>query len=134
MKKDITKPEVKHVTLAIARERGEDDQEAWRVYILNHNDFPLENALVTSKGYGKKNGKEQKTSVLRHFVETVPARSAALVEPIDPKLFHLSNEYWLSYYVEREVYDKKFIFLPDSIQAENLTYIDMLKTEAVLHS
>lgn len=134
MKKDITKPKVENVTLAVAREKGKEGHDEWRVYIINNNDFELENTLVTSKGYGKKNGETQKTSVLRHFMETVPAASVALIEPIDPRLFHLSNEYWLSYYVDREVFDKKFIFLPDSIQEDNLTYIEALKGEGVLHS
>ncbi len=134
MKKDINKPEVKHVTLAVARKKNDTGHSEWRVFIINNNDFTLENTLVASKGYGQKNGEEQKTSVLRHFVETVEANSVALVEPIDPGLFHLTNEYWLSYYVGKEIFDKKFLFLPDSITEGNLRFVEALDCEAILHS
>jgi hypothetical protein len=133
MKKDIIVPEVKNVTLAIARNESGAERE-WRVYLINNNDFPIENTLVASKGYGEKDGEKQETSILRHFLETVPARSAALIEPIDPALFHLNNEYWVSYYVGRDIYDKKFVFVPDAIREENISFIRELAMEGVLHS
>ncbi|MFZ5999099.1 MAG: hypothetical protein ACOYW3_01195 [Bacteroidota bacterium] len=134
MKKDIEIPEVKNVTLAVVREKTLFDTYDWKVYLINNNPFPLENTLVASKGYGEKDGEEQKTSTLRHFLETVPAHGTALVEPIQENVFHLNNEYWVSYYVGRQVYDKRFVFVPDSICEENITYIKELDTEGVLHS
>ena len=89
MKKDIVVPEVKNVTLAVARKRSPGLADEWKVYLINNNDFPLENTLVASKGYGEKEGQKQETSVLRHFLETVPPHSAALIEPIDPAVFPL---------------------------------------------
>jgi hypothetical protein len=133
MKKDIVIPEVKNVTLAIARNKSGAERD-WRVYLINNNDFPIENTLVASKGYGEKDGVKQETSILRHFLETVPARSAALIEPIDPAVFHLNNEYWVSYYVGRDIYDKKFVFVPDAIREENISFIRELEMEGVLHS
>jgi hypothetical protein len=131
MIKDINIPEVKNVTLAVAREKDKHD---WRVFLINNNNFPLENTLVASKGYGEKDGEQQKTSILRHFLETVPANSAALVEPIDPSVFHLNNEYWVSYYIGQEIFDKRFVFVPDAIREENISYIKELELEGVLHS
>jgi len=134
MKKDIEIPEVKNVTLAVVREKDILLQDEWKVYLINSNEFPLENTLVASKGYGEKEGEQQRTSTLRHFLETVPADGYALVEPIDPKLFHLNNEYWVSYYVGSQIYDRRFVFVPDSICEENLTFIKELDNEGVLHS
>jgi hypothetical protein len=134
MKKDIEIPEVKNVTLAVVREKDILQQDEWKVYLINSNEFPLENTLVASKGYGEKEGEQQRTSTLRHFLETVPADGYALVEPIDPKLFHLNNEYWVSYYVGSQIYDRRFVFVPDSICEENLTFIKELDKEGVLHS
>jgi hypothetical protein len=132
MIKDIKIPEVKNVTLAVARKNSVESE--WKVYLINNNDFPIENTLVASKGYGEKEGEQQRTSTLRHFLETVPANSAALVEPIDPALFHLTNEYWVSYYIGRQIYDKRFVFVPDAIREENVSYIKELEMEGVLHS
>jgi hypothetical protein len=134
MIKDIKIPEVKNVTLAVARSRNIEEQDEWKVYIINNNDFAIENTLVASKGYGEKDGQKQETSVLRHFLEIVPANSAVLVEPIDPAVFHLNNEYWVSYYIGRQIYDKRFLFVPDTIKEDNLTYIKELEMEGVLHS
>jgi hypothetical protein len=134
MIKDIPRPEVKHVTIAVARKASPGESPEWQVYLINNNDFPIENTLVASKGYGEKDGEAQKTSVLRHFLETVQANSAALVEPIDPSVFHLTNEYWVSYYVGREIFDKRFVFVPDSISEENLSFIKEIEMEGVLHS
>jgi hypothetical protein len=90
--------------------------------------------LVASKGYGEKDGHEQRTSTLRHFLQTVPAQGYVVVEPIDPNVFHLNNEYWVSYYVGRQIYDKRFVFVPDSIKEENLSFIKELAKDGVLHS
>ena len=134
MIKDIVIPEVKNVTLAVARIHPVGETPEWKVYLINNNDFPIENTLVSSKGYGEINGEEQRTSVLRHFLETVPANSSALVEPIDPSVFHLNNEYWVSYYVGRQIYDKRFLFVPDTICEDNVSFIRELDMEGVLHS
>ncbi len=134
MLKDIPKPEVQHVTLAVTLEKNNLLQDEWKVYLVNNNDVAIENTLVASTGYGQKNGSEQKTSTLRHFLETVAPKSGALVEPIDASVLHLNNEYWVSYYIGKDLYDKRFVFLPDTICADNLTFIPSLKTLGVLHS
>lgn len=134
MKKDINKPTVKNVTVAVAKKTNELNVDEWSVYLINQNNFNIENTLVASTGYGETAGEIQKTSTLRHFLETVNANSAALIEPINEDIFHLNNEYWVSYYVDDTLYDKKFIFLPDSIKDENLTYIKELDTKGILHS
>ncbi|MBS1505073.1 MAG: hypothetical protein JSS79_00390 [Bacteroidetes bacterium] len=134
MKKDIEIPEVKNVTLAVVREKNLLNQDEWKVYLLNNNDHDLENTLVASRGYGLKDGEEQRTSTLRHFLDMVPAKGNIVVEPIDPKVFHLNNEYWVSYYKGTQIYDKRFVFVPDSICEQNLVHIPELDKEGVLHS
>lgn len=134
MKKDIEIPEVKNVILAVTREKNILNQNEWKVYLINKNPFPIENTLVASSGYGEKEGEIQRTSTLRHFLETVPAIGSVLVEPLDEKLFHLNNEYWVSYYIGNQIYDRRFIFVPDSICEANLIFIKELDKEGVLHS
>jgi len=133
MIKDIKIPLVQNVTLAVAKE-GLKGLEEWRVYLINNNDVEIENTLVASQGYGESEGERQRTSTLRHFLQTVPAQSIALVEPILPNVFHLNNEYWVSYYIGLTIYDKRFIFVPESICEENLIFIKELGMYGVLHS
>ena len=134
MIKDIEIPEVKNVTLAVARKKNIGESDEWKVYLINNNDHPIENTLVASKGYGEKNGEKQTTSILRHFLETVPPHSTVLIEPIDPAVFHLNNEYWVSYYIGKQIFDKRFVFVPDAIHEDNISFIKELDMEGVLHS
>ena len=125
---------MKNVTLAVVREKNILQQIEWKVYLINNNAEAIENTLVASTGYGEKNGETQRTSTLRHFLQTVPPKGTTLIEPIDTNVFHLNNEYWVSYYIGQEIYDKRFVFVPDSIREENLIFIKELNTEGVLHS
>lgn len=129
MKKDIDFEPVKNVTVSIIR-NGEND---WQVYLINRSKERLETILVTSKGYGNKNGESQKTSLLRHSIPFLDSGMHALIEPISPDVFHLTNEYWVSYYIGSKIFDKKFIFVPDTIIEKNLTFIPELDAQGVLH-
>ncbi len=134
MIKDIEIPNVQNVTLAVVREKNILNQDEWKVYLINNNVFAIENTLVASSGYGEKDGETQRTSTLRHFLQTVPANGSTVIEPLDSKVLHLNNEYWVSYYVGSQIYDKRFVFVPDSICEANLIFIKELELEGVLHS
>ena len=134
MKKDIEFLPVENVQLAVIREQKQVDEILWSVHILNKNEEEISNVLVASKGYGEKNGQKQSTSILRHFIEQVGSGESAIIEPIDPGLFHLFNEYWVSYYIGDQIYDKKFIFVPGSINPSNFSFIEMIQCEGILHS
>lgn len=133
MKAHIDFEPVAGVAIAIAQELDELGQETWNVFLINNNEFYLDNVLVTSKGYGEHNGTQVRTSVLRHMFEQVAPRSAVKVEPIDPGIFHITNEYWVSYYIGQKIYDKKYVFVPESIIPENLVEISMLNARGILH-
>jgi hypothetical protein len=133
MKKDIDRPLMEGVTIAIKLDESETEKH-WTVHLINSNSFPIENIIVASKGYGKKEGDEQQTSTLRHFYEELSANSTQQVEVITKEVFHLFNEYWVSYYVDGKLYDKKFTFVPKSINSEHLTFIDALNSQGILHA
>ena len=118
--------------LAIARKPVGDELE-WHAYIININDYDLNNLLVVSKGYSSPETPKQHTSVLRHSIEVLKSNSYAVIEPLDPQVFKLFNEFWISYYYNQEMYDKRFIFTPDSISEEHLVNIEALELEGVLH-
>jgi hypothetical protein len=134
MKEHINFEPVEGVSVAVAVQKNEFNQDIWNVYFINNNPFYLENVLITSKGYGRKEGEEIKTSLLRHMFEQVKPKCFVQIEPIDPAIFHIYNEYWVSYYIGRQIYDKKFIFVPDSIVEENMIDIGLLNMRGVLHN
>lgn len=139
MKQDISFDSVVGITIAIVPDDeaapGTDGGPTWTVYLLNHNDFSLETVLISSEGYGTQpTGEAVRTTTLRyHFPELGP-HSATPVELIDPAVFHLTNQYWVSYYRDSKIFDKKFVFVPDSIVAANLSRLDLLAGRVgVLH-
>lgn len=133
MKKDIPFLPVEGVKIAIARREIHTNEYEWHAYILNRNNQSLTNVFVTSKGYGFNGEAKQETSTLRHLIEEVEPNSYSVIERIDPAIFHLSNEYWISYFIENQVYDKKFVFVPGSIAESNLIKIQQINLEGVLH-
>ncbi|MBD8488389.1 hypothetical protein IFO69_06480 [Echinicola sp. CAU 1574] len=132
MKKDIEFHPVTGVKLAIAKEEI-DGQTEWGVYIINLNLIELKNLMITSKGYGFIEGQEKKTSTLRHMIEELGPQSIAKIEPIDPNLFVLNNEFWVSYYILDQIFDKKFVFVEGSMDSSNIHRIPELDLEGVLH-
>ncbi len=136
MKSDINFPEVVGVSIVIAREQIKSGDIEWKVFVMNTNEFSLRNILVTSKGYGELDGRPKTTGLLRHHVKGLPPHSAMPIELIQPELFDLCNEFWVSYYLDDDsnrIYDKKFLFLPGSIIEENMSFITILQLEGVIH-
>ena len=134
MKKDINLPEVENVGVAVVHETNEENEEVYNVYLLNTGEDKLETVLVSSKGYGENaaTGEQVKTSVLRHALNDVDPKSFVKIEPIIEDLFGLHNEYWVSYFIGDQMYDKKFIFLAESINDQNLTTIPLMNKKGIL--
>tara|TARA_R110002049_G_scaffold305714_2_gene503048 strand:- start:2024 stop:2428 length:405 start_codon:yes stop_codon:yes gene_type:complete len=133
MRKDFEIPEVKGVSVAIIHEELEGES-GWYVYLINENNEDLKNVLVSSSGYKKEQDEVIKTSVLRHMIADLPPMSYARVESIMDDVFHLNNQYWVSFQLEGVLYDKKYIFLPDSIQEKNTTLVPVIGKKGILIS
>ncbi len=131
MKKDIERPEVEDIAMAIVLEEI-DGENVWNVFLVNLHIVPITNVIVTSKGYGELDGEVKKTSTLRHFFEEIPDLEFTRVEPIMEDTFGLTNEYWISFYIGDKIYDKQYIFLPETINPKNFTKIPLLNVEGVM--
>ena len=132
MKKDLPLNIVEDISIAVVLETESPTSKVWNVYLINEKKSAIQNVLVSSKGYGLKDGREVKTTTLRHFIGDLEANSSQKIEAIDPQVFGLTNEYWLSYYVEGTIYDKKYVFLPESIVDENLIKIPLVNKPGVM--
>ncbi|WP_316805603.1 hypothetical protein [Pedobacter nototheniae] len=132
MKADLPENLVEDIAMAVVLMSETPEVKNWTVYLVNLKNEPITNVIISSKGYGEKEGKPVKTSVLRHFIGDMEANSFSGVEAIDPEVFGLTNEYWLSYYIGSTIYDKKFIFLPESIVDMNLIKIPLVNKPGVM--
>lgn len=132
MKKDLPENVVKDIAIAVALEGETAESKTWYVYLINLKKEPLDTVLITSRGYGEKDGEQVKTSTLRHAFPSIPPNTFKLIEPIDEQTFGLNNEYWLSYYIGNEIFDKKFIFLPESIVESNFIKLPVINKPGVM--
>ena len=136
MLKDIPQVAVTDIAIAICPVVSSDDltdeEELWNVYILNLKQEPIENVMVSSKGYGSYKGETVKTSTLRQFLGTIEGNNFTQVEAIQKKVFGLNNEYWVSFYIGKNIFDKKFIFLPETISEEFFTTIPLMAERGVM--
>ena len=133
MKKDINPSKVENVAVAVVLEKNEINEDIWNVYIINQKKDTIENVLISSKGYVTDvKGIETKTSTLKHSIGNIEANDYALIEPIMENVFALHNEYWISFFIKGEMFDKKYIFLAETIKSDNLINVPVLEKQGVM--
>jgi hypothetical protein len=132
MLKDIVEESFEGLALAVVHELGDEMEMVWNVYAINYTKMKMDGILVTSKGYGTIDGEDKKTSDLRHFLETIEPLSYVKIEPIPEALFALNNSYWMSFYVEGKIYERKYIFKENSIKETDLELVNLINRQGIL--
>jgi len=134
MKEELLGPKVENVGVAVIQSINEENEKEYTVYLISLRDDIMEGIIVASTGYGENTttGEKIKTSTLRHGIEVLLPNEIAKIEPIMPDVFGLSNEYWVSFWVEDVLYDKRFVFPAESLIEENFKYLEVFKRKGVL--
>ena len=132
MRKDINPPKVENIAIAIVKEKDKQGDDVWNAYFLNLNNEEIEGVLVRSNGYGETKGEKVKTTELRHFLDVVGPKSYMKIEPVIEDVFHLSNQYWVSYYLNKVMHDKKYVFVPESISERNFVELPLIGKKGVM--
>jgi hypothetical protein len=134
MRADILSPLVENVKMVVVPEKNEEGATQHYVYLLNLREDIMEGIIITSKGYGvnEATGEKITTSMLRHSLEVLLPDEAAKIEPIMEDVFKLTNEFLISFWVEDTMYDKKFIFLPETINEKNYVTIPKMGGKGIV--
>jgi hypothetical protein len=134
MREELLGPKVEGVAVAVVQQLNEENEKIYYVYLLNLRDDIMEGIIVTSQGYGENvsTGETTRTSKLRHSLEVLLPNEAAKIEPIIEEVFGLSNEFWVSFWVEDILYDKKFVFVAESISEENMKVLPVIGQRGVM--
>lgn len=130
MIKDIVFPEVEGIAVAVVQEHEGLDE--FNVYLINLKQENIKNVLITSTGYGLINEEHKKTSTLRHFFEEIKGHDFMTIEPITKDVFGLSNEYWVSFTLNNQLFDKKFVFLAETIVDSNFVTVPVVNKKGVI--
>ena len=131
MLKDIDFRKVEDTAMAIIPEQ-DGTEKVWNAYFINTGDSVIQSVLINSKGYGEIEEKAVKTSSLRQFFEYVEGQSSVKVEEIREELLALNNEFWISFSKDGYLFDKKYVFVTDSLRDEHLIDVPVLNKKGVL--
>ncbi len=131
MLKDIDFKKVEETAMAVVME-SESGETVWNAYLINTSESNLKSVLVNSRGYGQLDDKEVKASQLRQFFEFVEAGSFVKVEEIREDLLKLNNEFWISFSKDDYLFDKKYVFVLDSLRKEHLIEVPIINKLGVL--
>ena len=134
MRKELQGPKVENIAVAVVQHIDEQKRKTYNVYLLNLGEELLEGIIITSKGYGQnpKTGEKIQTTMLRHTIEVLLPNEAAKIEPIMEAVFGLANEFWVSFWKNDIMHDKKFVFVPESISERNMKKIPVLGDKGVM--
>lgn len=129
MKSDIEIPVSKDVFVALIHEWNDEFlSKDWNAYILNNRKSPIEMALIVSKGYDK----ERKTSVMRHAIGVVAAKSFEKIEMVQEDVLTLNNEFYVTYYADNKLYERKFLFEKGTVSENTTTTIPLIEKDGIL--
>jgi len=131
MIKDIPFKKVQDIAVAVSP-RVDEEGEVWVVYLVNMKDRAISGVLVNSKGFGTVDGRQVKTSSLRHFFEKIDGKDFVTLEILPEKLIGIANQFWVSFWLDGFLYDKQFVFVSESIVKDNLTNIPVLNKKGVM--
>ncbi|MBU6340473.1 MAG: hypothetical protein KGS48_03170 [Bacteroidetes bacterium] len=134
MKKDIPILKVEDLAIAVVprQESDEDHDMFWDSYLINLKDEPIKSVLVNSRGYGEIDGEQRRTSTMRYFWEEIGPLEIVKIEPVQKEVLCLANEYWVSFSFNDYLYDKKYVFVPGSLEEIHFTEIPFLDRKGVM--
>ena len=134
MIKDIPVLKVQDLVIAIAPRlpHEEDADFFWDSYLINLKDEPIRSVIVNSTGYGQIDGEIRRTSTLRYFWEHIGPLEVVKIEPVQKSLLHLANEFWVSFSYNDYLFDKKYVFVPGSLEEPYFTDIPFLDKRGVM--
>ena len=129
MKDDIEIPIAKDVYVAIVHEWNKEFlSKDWNAYVINDRASQIDMVLVVSKGYDG----DRKTSTMRHGIGVVNAKSFEKIELLQEDVLALNNEFFVTFFADDKLYEKRYLFEKNTINENNLTTIPIIEQEGVL--
>jgi hypothetical protein len=132
MIKDINIEKVEDLALAVVPDTENSGEPEWSVYLVNLKNEPIDGVIVASQGYGNIDGEQVKTSTLRQFFDQINGNAFVKVELIEKELFALNNEFWISFWYKGKLFDKRYVFVTESISEQNFTKVPLIDKRGVM--
>lgn len=130
MIKDIPKIKVEDIVLAAIP--LETDPNFWEIFVINLQEEAMTDVLISSRGYGERQGDKVETTTLRYFINNIDSLDYVKIELISTEVFDLANEYWISFKTGGDMLDKKYVFVPGALTPENFNTIPFISKSGVM--
>jgi len=129
VKKDIEIPIAKDVHIALVHEWNKEFlNKDWNAYIINNRATAIDMVLIVSKGFDG----EIRTSTLRYAFGNIAAKGFEKIEMVQEEVLGLTNEFFVTYYADNKLYEKRFLFEKNSVRDQNMVQIPILDIEGIL--
>jgi hypothetical protein len=130
MIKDIPNLKVENLIVAICPDS--EDPSFWQVHLINLYEDPIENIIISSRGYGIRDENKVETNTLRYYLQSLSSLQFEKIELLSSEVLDITNEYWISFQLKGIMYDKKYRFVPGAIEVQNFTPIPFLNQSGVM--
>nr|WP_252736403.1 hypothetical protein [Maribacter dokdonensis] len=100
----------------------------WNAYIINDRNTLIEMTMVVSKGYDK----DRKSSTMRHGIGDMQPKSFRKIEVVQEDVLGLNNEFFVTFYADNKLYEKRFVFEKNTVTENNLVNIQLINKEGIL--
>lgn len=119
----------KDVFIALILDWNDDFMaKKWHAYVLNDRPTPIAMALVVSKGYDD----NRKTCTMRHSIALMDPKSYAKIELVQDDVLQLDNEFFLTFFADGKLFEKKFLFKKNSIDENLVVNIPLVNKPGIL--
>lgn len=129
MKKDIKIPDSKDVYVAIVlEEHPEYHTKDWNAYIINDGNTAIDTVIIVSKGFSA----TKTTAEFRHQVNVLPPKSYAKIEFIEQKLLTINNQFFVTYFKNNTLLEKRFLFKANTIKQTHIKPIPVMSLQGII--
>lgn len=129
MKKDIEIPVAKDVHVAVVHEWNDEFlSKDWNAYLINNRTDAIEMTIVVSKGFDG----DTRTSTMRHGIGVLEPKSFKKIELLQEEVLSLNNEFFVTFFAENKLFEKRFLFPKYTIAEKCLTTIPVMDKDGIL--
>jgi len=132
MRSDIKFKEVEGVAIAVIPDFGDQAVPIYESYLVNQKDEPIKNVFIRASGEGVADNEGIKTATMRKLVEEIPPKSYVQIDMFERAAADLFNEYWISFWYDDYLYEKRYLFAPGMIDEDNFIFVPILEKVGVM--
>lgn len=132
MRKDFEIPSSEGICIAMIPKQDGDGKKVWSVGLYNERPDTVFNVIINAQGSGHIKGKEKHTDKVRFLIDSLDPGAFHPFEILLRESTELTNTYWVSFFSNNELCDRKIIVPPRYVMGQKKERIGMSKLVGVV--